>query len=479
MKSKFRIQLAAALFLGLPAATSLVAVPAHAQSRAAPAPEIEELEVNANRGVSAGSTLRFTVRGTPRGKARVQLQGSKVAVPLRETARGVYSAAYTVRQSDRIDPNRLIRATLSVGSRTVVSDYSFPPAFIALANNAPAVPPRSQAQAQSQPQPPVPPQVQAQPQPQLQPQPQPPVEALRIERFSAAPVARLEPGTELRFTLSGNPGAMASFEVPGVASGLPMRETRPGFYVGSYTLRQQDNVTAGPVVATLRSGDRWVTAQLPALLVTDTTAPVIGNLSPRQGDVVPSGAVTTISGSIDDAGGTGVDPRSVRVSIAGRDVTPDTQVTPQTFSYRGTLSPGRHTAEVSARDLAGNASQKSWTFEVGSAAGPALSGTLPLQVVSPGANAAVNGSDVVIQGRTAPGANVRVKVDAVAPASGNRASVAQLVTQQSIVADANGNFSFTLGAYRGAAGTRYEVSMLANQGTQTAEQRLVLFQRPG
>jgi len=475
MNSRLHTRLAVALFLGLPGAMSFVAVPAVAQNRAAAAPEIEDLEVNANSGVSPGSTLRFKMRGSPRGKARVQLQGSEVAVSLRETARGVYNGSYTIRRGDNIDPKRLIRTSLSVDSQTAVSDYSFPAAFIALADRPPAAqarPPVAQPLPPPQAQPPV--------QAQLPPQPQPQqAEALRIERFSAAPVAKLEPGAELRFTLSGAPGAMASFEVPGVASGLPMRETRPGFYVGSYTLRQQDNVTSGPVVATLRSGDRWVTAQLPPLLVTDATAPVIGNLLPGQGEVVPGATVTTVSGSLDDAGGAGVDPRNVRLTIAGRDVTPDTQVTPQSFSYRGMLPPGRHTAEVTARDLAGNASQKSWTFDVGSALAGATPGVLPLQVVSPGPNAAINGSEVVIQGKTTPGANVRVKVDAVAPQVDNRVSVAQLVTQQSVVADANGNFSFTLGAYRAAAGTRYEISMLASQGAQTAEQRLMLFQRPG
>ncbi|OYU73081.1 MAG: hypothetical protein CFE45_38305, partial [Burkholderiales bacterium PBB5] len=163
----------------------------------------------------------------------------------------------------------------------------------------------------------------------------------------------------------------------------------------------------------------------------------------------------------------------------GRDVTADTQVTPQSFSYRGFFSPGRHSVEVSARDQAGNASQKSWTFDVGSAMGAASASLLPLQVLQPGPNAVVNAADVQIQGRSAPGATIRVKVDAVAPAVNGRASVAQPVTQQTVLADASGNFSFSLGSYRGAAGTRYEVSLVANQGEQSAEQRLTLYQRPG
>ena len=435
MKFKLRHSVAAALFLGLPAASTFMALPASAQSKSkSAAPVIENLQVNADSGLSPGSTLRFVVQGTPRGRARVQVVGTNVVVPLKESSRGVYGGSYTVKRSDRIDPGNLIRTHLAVGPRTAIANYSFPPSFMALAR-------QNQQVAQA-------------PQPALQPQPQPQAQPLRIHRFAAAPVNQLEPGTELRFRLEGEPGASATFEVPGVVSGVPMRETRPGFYVGTYTLRQQDKISNAPVVATLRSGDRWVTAQLAGTLVADNAAPVIGNLVPRQGEAVTGGGVTLVSGTFDDPGGTGVDPKSVRINLAGRDVTGDTQVTPQYFSYRGTLSPGRHTVEVTARDLAGNAAQKSWTFDVGTAMGAAAPSVLALQVVSPSQMAAVEGTQVVVQGRTAPNANVRVKVDAVSPPVGNRLSVAQPVTQQTVQADAEGNFSFNFGSHRAVVGTR-------------------------
>ena len=466
MRSRVRSSLVAALVVGVPAASTWIALPAAAQSRAA-TPEIDALQVNADSGLTSGSTLEFTVRGTPRGQVRVQVPGSSAAISLQEGSRGVYSGNYTIRRADRIDPTKLIRATLSVGSQSTVANYSFPPAFVALANT-PA--PRQPAQPQGQ----------AQPQPQPQPPAQAPASALRIERFAAAPVGKLEPGTELRFTLRGAPGANASFELPGIASGLPMREVQPGEYAGSYTLRRQDTLTPGPVVATLRAGDRWVTAPLAEPLVADSAGPVIGNPPPRQGETAAGAGTTVVFGTFDDAGGSGVDPRSVRLTIAGRDVTAETQVTPQSFSYRGPLPPGQHTVEVTARDLAGNTSQKSWTIDVGAAAmGAAPATTLPLQVVSPVNRGAARSSDVVIEGRTAPGASVRVQVDAIAPSVGDRASVAQLITQQTVIADANGTFSVNLGSYRAPLGTRFEVSLVANHGGLTAEQRLVLAPRPG
>jgi hypothetical protein len=57
-----------------------------------------------------------------------------------------------------------------------------------------------------------------------------------------------------------------------------------------------------------------------------------------------------------------VDPASVRIVVSGRNVTPEAQIDRQLLSFRGALPPGRHTVEVTARDLAGNAVRKSWSF---------------------------------------------------------------------------------------------------------------------
>lgn len=452
MKSQLRNQLAA-LFLLLPAAASMVALPATAASARA-APEIFELQVDADGGLSAGSLLEFTLEGTPRGQARVRIPGTNVNLALKETERGIYTGSYTVRRADRIDPAKPLRASLSSGKRTVYANYNVP---ASLAPQVAAAPPVI-----------VPP---------LPAAPQP----LRIDRFVVAPISKLEPGAELSFSLDGLAGATATLDIPGVITGVPMREVRPGRYEGSYTVRRQDNFNpAVPVVATLRSGDRVVTANLNRRLVTDNAAPVIGNLVPRQGETVTGIGPTLVSGTFDDTGGTLIDPSSVRILLSGRDITSETQVTPQAFTFRGSLPPGRHTVDVTAKDRAGNATQRTWTFQVGTSLAAAPS-VLSLQVLSPGNNATVDGTQVVVQGRTAPGALVRVKVDAISPIAGNRFSVAQSLVVDSVQADAQGNFSFNFGPQRSLSipGTRYEVLVTASQNGQSAESKLVLFQRPG
>ena len=364
-----------------PLAAVLASPPARAQTqgaRAAAAPVIEGLEVNADAGLTPGSTLDFTVRGTPRSIARVQVTGSSVSLPLTESEPGLYTGSHTVRKSEKgLAAKSVIRAQLTRNGRTTSSNFSFPASFAMLEANTPSA---------------------ARP------------AGPRVDRFALDPVDRVEPGTELKFSLEGTPGAKATIQVPGLARPIAMQEDKPGRYVAQYTVRKADALSPGPVVATLRAGDRSVTSSLPTSLVTArTTGPAIGPMPAPSPQAAPA---------------------------------PSPQPSPQM--------------------------------------GAAPGGPLMLRVTSPGPNAAIDANQFVLQGRTAPGAAVRVRVDAVAPTAPGRAAVAQSVADQTVQADANGNFSLTLGPQRHAPGTRFEVQLSARHGAQvTPEQRLTLFQRQG
>jgi hypothetical protein len=461
--------LSQAAALCLLASAGLFSLPAAAATDAAVAPgapQTKGLEVNADSGVAPGSQLLLTLEATPGGQASARIPGPDISVPLKEVSPGRYSGRYTVRRTDRIDPAAVIKVSLTASGRTVVANYTFPPSFMAPVAVAPAQPI-----------------VIAQAPVIVQPISAP----LRIERFAVAPLGRAEPGAELLFRLNGMPGATAWLDIPGVVARLPMRETRPGHYEGSYTLRQQDNLgAAGPVTATLRSDDnRSVTATLSQPLVNDNRPPQIANLLPRQGEAV-GGGPTLVSGSFNDASGAGVDPQSVRVVVSGRDVTSLAQITPREFSWRDRLPPGRHTVEVTAADRAGNVAQKSWSFDVGSAVPGGPSAVLPLAVMSHQNNGYVGRDVTTIHGRTAPFAMVHVRVDAISPA-GRRveAGVGQRLLSESVQADANGDFSFDFdpryvrdnASSLPVPGTRYDVSLSANRDNVTSESRLMLFQR--
>ena len=323
----------------------------------------------------------------------------------------------------------------------------------------------------------------------------------------------LAPGSQLRLTLEGSPGGQAQARIPGPNLVVPLREVAAGQYIGHYTVRRTDRIDPSAVIrVSLTAGTRTtfanytfppsfmapvaavpaqptVSAQAPVIvqpLVRDNRPPQIGNLMPRQGEAVSSGP-TLVSGTFDDAGGAGVDPRSVRIVVSGRDVTSLASITPREFSWQDQLPPGQHTVEVSAGDRAGNVARKSWSFDVGSSVLGSAPAILPLMVTSHPNNAQIDESVTTIRGRTAPGATVHVRVDAILPPVDRRngAGVAELLLEQALQADANGDFSFTFNpryirdnaSSLPVPGTRYEVSITANRDSQTAGSRLMLFQR--
>jgi hypothetical protein len=199
-------------------------------------------------------------------------------------------------------------------------------------------------------------------------------------------------------------------------------------------------------------------------------------VSPRDGETVPRSAATSVSGTFDDVGGVGVDPKSVRIVIAGRDVTSASQVTPQFFTYRADLPTGRYPVEVTARDLVGNGMRQNWNFYFASQVIAAPT-TVQLQVTSHANHATVDRGAVVVRGRTVPGAVVDVKVNAVGTLVGAFGLNQELLSQR-VQADGNGDFSFSFTSQIPLPGTRYEVTMNAERGGMApTETQLVLFQK--
>ena len=452
MQAKLRSTVAAMMLLA-PMAATFVAQPVQAQTRATvAAPSIANMALNSDAGLSPGATLRVQLVATPNARrASVTLGDSGIVVPLRQQERGSYTGSYVVRRGDRIDPTQLISARVTFGDRSYTRQFNYPAAFQALSMGAA---PSSMA----------------------------------IERFVMRPMGRIEPGRELRFRMVGTPGADASMDIPGVVRGLDMAEVRPGVYEANYTVSRRDDPEAfGRAVATLRDGNRRTTARVDVRgggrefgegRGRDERPPQITDLMPANGERIGQRGQAHIAARLHDEG-SGVDRDSVRLRINGREVTHDLRVTAEEIHHRVNLPPGRHTAEVTVRDQAGNATTKAWTFDV-TADDRVGSGPLPLSVTSHRDNAVVDANgNLQIQGRTAPYANVRVQVDSVANVAG-MFGVNQPVADQSVQADGNGRFS-VLVRPRGLPipGTRYDVRLSASTGDQTAEERLTLIQRQG
>jgi hypothetical protein len=220
--------------------------------------------------------------------------------------------------------------------------------------------------------------------------------------------------------------------LPGAGSpDIALRETTPGVYSGSYTVRRADHIDpVGSLRSSLTVG--------PATSVAHHWFP--GSIRDSQAQAAP------------------VQPPS---AVAATPLPPLAQTPSRAPNV--TLAPVIPYTPDNPRAMGAN-----------TAPPPPLS----LQVLSPGPGASVDIGDVVVRGRTAPGAQVQVQVDAIPSASQGQAVVAQRVMQQSVRADAQGEFSFTIGPQRAPPGMRYDVLLRASDGKRsTPEQRLVLIHR--
>lgn len=335
----------------------------------------------------------------------------------------------------------------------------------------------------------------------------------QIERFTLRTDGRrIEPGTQIQFRLVGTPGGEAWVDIPGVISGLDLTQVRPGLYEGTYTVRRRDNLQAfARSQATLRHGRNQATAYVDMRedrdwdrrdgdRRRDEQPPQFGAISPGQGERIPEGRAQVSARFGDER--SGIDPRTVRLRIAGRDVTGESRITENAIEWRGELRPGHYTADVTARDRAGNASSRSWNFDVVPGVAPVpvppppvavpapprppqvvpqplpAPGPLSLVITSHPNNAIVPANENVrLEGQTAPRANVRVQVDTQVSAT---APTMQKVIDLTVQADETGHFAvdFSPSGYV-LPGVRYDVRVTAGGPGRAIEQRLTLMRRQG
>lgn len=406
--------------------------------------EIDDFRLEPVDSISPGNELVFTLEGTPGAKATYTIVGVGKNRPMREVEPGVYEGRYTVRSKDKLTTRTIVRANLQKGK--LLDSVRLSRSLVA---TGPATSSSTTATAG----------------------------ATTIQRFSADPVERLEPGTELVFRLVGTPRAKATFTIAGVTRSQPMDEVSEGNYEGRYTVRRQDNFPPGiAITGALQVGTRTASVRLGNTLVNDSAPPVVRNLTPANGVTVPPGR-PQISGLFEDAQGSGTDPRSVRIRFDGRDVTEEATITANFFNYQPPrpLAQGEHQVVVDLKDGAGNPGNSTWAFFVGQ--GGAVPDPFKIEVLSPANNSQVPSGPVTVRGRTAVGAAVQVSVQANTSLAGFL-GINQTILDRTVQADSQGNFSVQFQSQVFASpGTRYEVNLTARKDNQTKQQQLVLIQK--
>lgn len=212
----------------------------------------------------------------------------------------------------------------------------------------------------------------------------------RITAMALNSDAGLAPGATLRLQVHGTPGARSTIVTLGHGVRVALREQAAGRYVGRYVVSRADRIDPTQrMTVRARWGERVVAqgfsfppafqalamgsserqargrvAPRDGQLARDRRAPRIFDVRPEHGDsLVDTGRAIRLSARLSDDR-SGVDPASVRLRIDGQDVTAGARVHGDELRYRDDLLRGRHTAELTVRDHAGNLARRVWTFDV-------------------------------------------------------------------------------------------------------------------
>lgn len=306
--------------------------------------------------------------------------------------------------------------------------------------------------------------------------------APQINSFRVKPVEDLTPGSELIFILEGTPKSKATVTIQDIASNIPMREVRSGYYEARYTIRSQDRISNNTAIqANLEQGTRGANARLEDSLVASES-----DDTPSQGESLSINQFTVQT--VDN-----LDPGTELVfTLSG---TPNANAT---YSIEGITydQPMREVSEgnyegryvIRRQDAFPTSGVKATaSLEEGervvrarldrdlSPSNVSSNEELLLEIISPNNNSQVS-ETVEIRGKSAPNATVTVNVTA----KNNVLGVIGLdrnVASRTVEADSQGNFSFSFKPSGVVPGTRYEISFNATNGQQTKQETLVLVQR--
>jgi len=182
--------------------------------------------------VKPGETVTITVTGQSGATVTADLGTLAAGLPLTEAGRtGRYTGTYTVTEADVGPTKSLHRVVVHMADPYGTSDRAGPELAVvgldALNDMTPPV-----------------------------------IASAKNDFFSVAGFSgKLVAGDVLTVTLEGEAGGYATFDIEGVVSGVPMAETAPGAYRGTYTVDWDDEGTEVPVVVRLADEAGNVTTQ--------------------------------------------------------------------------------------------------------------------------------------------------------------------------------------------------------------------------
>lgn len=202
------------------------------------------------------------------------------------------------------------------------------------------------------------------------PKGEPKHDPITIDSINLSTTEWLHAGSVLNVTLRGTRGGQASFRIPGLVEEAPLQEGRSGEYTGAWVVPDKKplDVTNARVLGSLKfRGETAPLLQSSDTLRVDTILPEIKDVAPEDTSRV-SISRPSIYAVFEDKG-SGIEMRSIKLSIDNRDVTAMANVTRNFITYTpsASLKAGTHKVQLIVADKAENRTVAEWQFSLDAA----------------------------------------------------------------------------------------------------------------
>ncbi|HET6384965.1 MAG TPA: copper amine oxidase N-terminal domain-containing protein [Armatimonadota bacterium] len=188
--------------------------------------------------------------------------------------------------------------------------------------------------------------------------------AVAVTNFNLASPGPFHPGDTVKVELRGTPGGSASFSAGG-GPAISMRESTPGVYVGTYQVPAKARGENISVVGRLvKNGASSPLVEAGSAITISSIPPKLSQLAPAPGAAISNLRPTIYA--ILTPGSAPVNAASARITVNGKDVTPEATITPAFVSYTPAkdLKPGANNVVIQVDDNTGLAAKASWNFNI-------------------------------------------------------------------------------------------------------------------
>lgn len=183
-----------------------------------------------------------------------------------------------------------------------------------------------------------------------------------IKTVECFPAGSFRKGRVIKITVTASPGKKVSADIAGVAYRIPLKETKPGAYSGSYTFERTD-VRRTYVVGRASDGNGTVTRINTTAIDAAVSPPVIEPVYPLPDKTVDGSGIELFARL--SSPGSLIKASSIEVFLDGKQLTSGVERNVGFVSCElPTLKKGKRTVKVLVVDEAGNKNSLLWQFDV-------------------------------------------------------------------------------------------------------------------